>query len=279
MTDSSRKPLIKRWPHVLSEPLLHFLALGALLFVLDQTLLVQRGDPRQIEVPPSVYEQARTLFSGNMKREPTERDLGILVDRWVDNEVLYREGLALGLDKGDEAIRDRVIFKSLGVVQAGLTVPPPDDALLKRWFEDNKSRYETQARFDFLEAVVTSERKEEVLKKFVEALNGKGKSDTESSLSVFRDRPRDNIEQSYGPEFLKGLESVKPGGAWALLASTSGPRVVRLMELKPGTKVAFESIRNEVVKDWRNEAMSKQTTQAVRELTAKYRVVRQEERK
>ena len=38
---------------------------------------------------------------------------------WLDNEVLYREGLALQVDKGDPAIRERVIFKALS-----LTGPP-----------------------------------------------------------------------------------------------------------------------------------------------------------
>lgn len=276
MTEPDRSTFLNRWQVLLREPLVHFLALGLLLFVLDQVLLTKRGDPRSIAVPESVYEEARTLVSGKLNREPTDDDLRVLIDRWVDNEVLYREGLALGLDKGDTAIRDRVIFKSLGVVQAGLKLPPVDDETLKRWFEANRSRYETPTRFDFLEAVVTSERKEALLKQFVDALNGKGKSDTESSLNVFRDRPRANLEQSYGTEFLKGLESTEPGGAWIMLPSSSGLRVVRLMEIKPGTSASFDSVKNTAVKDWQNEAVSKQTTEAVRELAAKYRITRRE---
>ncbi|NCV69206.1 MAG: peptidyl-prolyl cis-trans isomerase, partial [Betaproteobacteria bacterium] len=154
MTEPDRSTFLNRWQVLLREPLVHFLALGLLLFVLDQVLLTKRGDPRSIAVPESVYEEARTLVSGKLNREPTDDDLRVLIDRWVDNEVLYREGLALGLDKGDTAIRDRVIFKSLGVVQAGLKLPPVDDETLKRWFEANRSRYETPTRFDFLEAVV-----------------------------------------------------------------------------------------------------------------------------
>lgn len=264
---------------VLREPMVHFVALGALLFGLDAALLVKRGDPSRIEIPEAAYQEARALFSSSAKRDPSTQELKVLLDRWVDNEVLYREGLALGLDKGDSAIRDRVIFKSLNVVQAGLNTPPPDEAVLKAWFEANRQRYDIPTRYDFLEAVVTSDRAEDKLRAFVSSLNGKGRSDAESSLNVFRDRPRPSIEQSYGVDFVRALDRAQPGGEWLLLPSSAGLRVVRLTELKPGTRADFDSLKNEVLKDWRSEAMSKLTSQAVRELGSKYRVVRREEGK
>ncbi len=54
---------------------------------------------------------------------------------WLDNEVLYREGLALQLDKGDTAIRERVIFKALSVIDASVKLPPVDESTLREWFE------------------------------------------------------------------------------------------------------------------------------------------------
>lgn len=266
----------RRW---LAEPLLHFLVLGAVLFALDHLLLAQRGDPRRIEVPDTAYEEARALVGDSLKREPTDRDLKVLIDRWIDNEVLYREGLRMGLDKGDSAIRDRVIFKALSVVQADLPTPELDEPALRKWFEAHRSRYDTPARYDFLEAVISGTHTEAALRAFVESLNGKGSPTIESSLSVFKDRPQPNIEQSYGPQFLQGLQGAVAQGSWLLLPSTTGPRVVRLLEAKAGAAADFNALRSDVLKDWRNEALAKVTTDAVRSLAGEYRVVRREDRR
>ena len=85
---------------------------------------------------------------------------------WLDNEVLYREGLALRLDKGDTAIRERVIFKALSVVDAGIKLPPVDDAVLREWFEKNRAKYDEPARYDFQEAVLAGERSEAAVRAF-----------------------------------------------------------------------------------------------------------------
>jgi hypothetical protein len=269
-------PLQQGWRQFLAEPLLHFLILGGLLFGVDHALLVSRGDPSRIDVPDATYIEAKTMFAEQMKRDPSPADMKALIDRWVDNEVLYREALAMALDKGDPAIRERVIFKSLNVVQSGLSLPAYDENTLRQWFEAHRSRYDTPLRFDFLEAEVSSDRAEDKLRAFVDSLNGKGRSDTDSSLSVFKDRPRTNIEQSYGAEFAQALERARPN-EWLLVPSTTGLRVVRLQAVKPGLPADYAALRNDILKDWKDEAMSLQTTKAVRELWHKYRITRRED--
>jgi hypothetical protein len=95
----------------LREPLLHFVLIGILLFALDHVLGLRRGDLLRVEVPEEAYIEARTLFTAQEKREPVAADMRLLIDRWIDNEVLYREGLAMALDKGDPTIRERVISR------------------------------------------------------------------------------------------------------------------------------------------------------------------------
>ena len=253
------------------DPLVHFFLLGAAIFAVDQALLKGRGDAQTINVSPAVQSEARTRFMDSLKREPSASDMKILVDRWVDNEVLYREGLALGLDRGDTAIRERVIFKALSVTQSGITLPRIDEAGLKAWFDARKDSYGEPTRLDFLEAVVTSDRSEPALRRFVEGLNGKGEIDAQSSLRVFKDRPRDNIVQSYGAAFADALQKMPPG-QWQLLESSDGPRVIRLEVIKPGKSVEFDAVKESVYQDWKDETMAALSTKAVREMGSKYRV-------
>ena len=113
-----------RWPGWLREPLLHFVVLGALLFALDHWRAGREADPRSIVVGTEVDIEARQLFKASRGREPGAEELAALRQVWLDNEVLYREGLALQVDKGDKSIRERVIFKALSVVDANVKLRP-----------------------------------------------------------------------------------------------------------------------------------------------------------
>ena len=102
---------------------------------------------------------------------PNSEELYALRKVWLDNEVLYREGLALRLDKGDKAIRERVIFKALSMVDAGVKLPAYDEATLREWFEANRAQYDEPARYDFQEAVVSGDKSEAAARAFAVSLN------------------------------------------------------------------------------------------------------------
>ena len=103
---SARRPL----PAWLREPLLHFAVLGALLFGVDHLVAGRDEDPRVIVIDPEVDAASIQVFKDARGRDPNEEELFALRRVWLDNEVLYREGLALGLDRGDKSIRERVIL-------------------------------------------------------------------------------------------------------------------------------------------------------------------------
>ena len=83
-------------PTWLREPLLHFVVLGALLFGVDHCSPAARDDPRTIVVDAEVDAKAMQVFKDARGRDPNEEELYALRRVWLDNEVLYREGLAFG---------------------------------------------------------------------------------------------------------------------------------------------------------------------------------------
>src|SRR5262245_35402563 len=144
-------------PGWLREPLLHFILIGGMLFAADYFIVGRTDDPRTIVVDAEVDRHARQIFKEVRGHEPNKEELYALRRIWLDNEVLYREGLALQVDKGDTAIRERVIFKALSVVDAGLKLPPVEEKLLRAWFEKNRDKYDEPARYDFQEAVLAGD--------------------------------------------------------------------------------------------------------------------------
>src|SRR5512138_1553922 len=155
----------------LKEPLLHFVLLGAVLFTVDHFIAASADDPRTIVVDAEVDKQAIDVFKASRRREPNKDELRALRRVWLDNEVLYREGLAMQLDKGDPAIRERVIFKALSVVDAGTKLPKYDDDTLSDWFEKHRAKYDEPTRYTFQEAVLPKGATPTAVRDFVEALN------------------------------------------------------------------------------------------------------------
>ncbi|MDH0866794.1 peptidyl-prolyl cis-trans isomerase [Mitsuaria sp. GD03876] len=272
--------------------MLHFLLLGGVLFGLDHVLASRADDPLLIVVGPEVDAEAAQVFAASRGRAPDAKELAALRQVWLDNEVLYREGLALQLDKGDVAIRERVIFKSLSMIDAGVKLPPADDAHLRGWFESHRDKYDDPARFDFEEAVLPGDADEAALRAFAAKLNGASSgtvsgggatatttppADTGAGLRVFKGRPHANLVQSYGAEFAKSLEG-STLGEWRVFRTVEGGnpawRAMRLVATTPAKPGDFNVLRGVVLQDWTDATSSEQRSAAVQALSRKYHIRR-----
>ncbi|MBV8036169.1 peptidylprolyl isomerase [Roseateles sp.] len=263
----SRRPL-SRWAR---EPLLHFLLLGALLFGVDRWLNPGSGEASEIIISAEVDEEARQLFKAKRGQDPNAEEMTALRKVWLENEVLYREGLALQLDKGDTAIRERVIFKALSVVDGGTKLPPVSDELLRGWFEKHRAKYDEPARFDFQEAVLEGHAGEAAVRAFVDQLNHGTPGDARAGLRVFKGRPHGNLLQSYGDGFARALEAAPPG-QWLALESREGWHAVRLEAASAARPAEFEVLRGVVLQDWTDATLAEQRSAAVAALARKYAI-------
>lgn len=257
-----------RW---LREPLLHFVLLGGSLFALDHFVASTADDSHTIVVGADVDSEATETFKAARGREPNHDELEALHRVWLDNEVLYREGLALQVDKGDPAIRERVIFKALSVVDSNVKLPPVDDRVLRAWFETHRAKYDEPARFDFEEAALAGTNSEASVREFVVALNSGTPGDAKAGLRVFKGRPHSNLVDSYGADFAQALEATTPG-TWQALLTRDGWRAMRLNAITPPKPATFEALRGVILQDWTDATASEQRSLAVRALAKKYKI-------
>lgn len=258
-------------PNWLREPLLHFLLLGGVLFAADHYLVSKADDPRLILVDAAVEKEAVDTFTAARGHAPNAEELKALRKVWLDNEVLYREGLALQVDKGDPAIRERVIFKALSVVDSNVKLPNMDDQQLRSWFEAHRVKYDEPARYDFEEAALSGDTSEATVRAFVEQLNAGTPGDAKAGLRVFKGRPHQNLVDSYGADFAKALESAKLND-WVALQTREGWRAMRLNQVIAPKPASYENLRGVVLQDWKDAEASQQRSAAVAALTKKYDV-------
>jgi len=267
----SPPPTAARWPAWLREPLLHFVVFGGLLFAADHFLVSRVDDPRTIVVGPEVDSEAIETFEAARGHKPSAEELKALHKVWLDNEVLYREGLALQVDKGDTAIRERVIFKALSVVDSNVKLPAVDDKGLRTWFEAHREKYDEPARYDFDEAALSSNNDEATVRDFVKALNDGTPGDAKAGLRVFKGRPHSNLVQAYGPELAEALIKAPPT-QWQALDTRDGWRAMRLNQIIPAKPADFDALRGVVLQDWTDATAAEQRSAAVAVLAKKYTI-------
>ena len=127
------------------EPFFHFVALGLLIFLV-RGLLDDTPEQYRVTVGPDDVRRIATGYEWQFGRPPTAGELSHLVERHIEEEILYREGVALGLDVGDEIVRRRVVQK-LQFLQEDVALPPePDEAALRAFHARHAERYAEPAR-------------------------------------------------------------------------------------------------------------------------------------
>jgi hypothetical protein len=92
---------------VLRAPLVHFLAIGAALFVAERWLAAPGPEP--LLVPASEKTRIHDELRRTLGRPPTERDLDFGLDAWIDEELLVREARALGWHRSDPVVQMRLV--------------------------------------------------------------------------------------------------------------------------------------------------------------------------
>ena len=133
------------------EPLVHFLVLGAGLFVAYNLTPKGRGpgEPGKIVVTQGEIEHLASGFTRSWQRPPTSEELAGLVRDRVREEVYCREAIAMGLDKDDTIIRRRLRQKLEFVSEDIAAMAPPTDAQLEAYFRAHADTFRVPQRFTF----------------------------------------------------------------------------------------------------------------------------------
>lgn len=133
---------------VLREPLLHFFLIGLALFLASEWHR-EASDPYRIVIGPERIETLANDYRMQYGVAPTPVQLKDLVDRYADDEILFREGESLKLGEGDEIVRRRVVQKMQFLVQNLHAPAEPSEVQLRSFYQSNKARYITPERRSF----------------------------------------------------------------------------------------------------------------------------------
>jgi hypothetical protein len=263
---------------LLREPLLHFFVLGALLFALYGWL--QGGlnkAPDEIVVTRGQQQALTTQFLATWQRKPTPEEMQGLVDGWVREEIMYREGLAMGLERDDPVIRRR-IGQKLSFVTDGEAPAPPSAAELQGWLDAHPDKYEIEGRFSLRQVFFDPQLHGQKLlvdvaaaKRALEA--GRAVAGDPTMLQAqLKDSTVSDLQKSFGDDFVLALKGVPIGGWQGPLRSEFGLHLVQLSATTPGRTATLEEARGEVERDLLQDRTSQASAAYYEKLRARYKV-------
>ena len=257
------------WRFFRNEPLLHFLLLGAAIFAADYTLHPPKRDERTIVVTRAMRQAMSTNFDEDRERPATPAELSAMVENWVASEILYREGKALGVDRGDDAIRDRVAYKLQLLIFSQLEPPVATEAQLRTWFDANQGRFDEPERVSFYMTPASTEAVARQHLADVQA--GRDAAELQRITRAVIGRPVPSLSASFGDAFRDALLAL-PTEQWTVLRSNEGWHLIRLDSRRPGIPARFEDHQDEAVQSFKTDEQRRRAWEAVQRLRAQYTV-------
>jgi hypothetical protein len=246
---------------LLKEPLPHFLLIGMLLFLLYGKVAPPFNDANRITVTQSGIATLASQFQATWSRPPTPAELQGLVDSYVRDEILFREGVALGLVKDDPVIKRRVRQKLEILIEEEGGSGTPSDAELTAYLNQNAAKFQMPPVLSFAQVLFDpatyGDTLESALSASIAALNGGAPAESQGKPSMLPGRVEklalDLVVREFGDEFGKALETV-PTGQWiGPVPSGFGVHLVYISERKPGYLPALEEARKAVTREWEND--------------------------
>ena len=252
---------------LLREPLVQFLLIGLVLFAIDMWLHPPVKENRTIVVTRQMQNSIIENYDEDHARKPTAAELKATIDNWVGEEILYREGRALGLDLGDPTIRDRIVYKLKVMLTDEAKSRDPTENEIQQWFSANHKRYDEPDRLTFLATAPVAE--EIARREYADVKAQRESEELQAQTRIFLERPRAAINPVFGDAFAMALDQAKLG-EWQVLQSTAGWHLVRLDARKAGKVALLNDVRDDAVKTWKSEQTLKTTLQAMDRLKARY---------
>jgi len=266
----------------LKDPLVHFLLIGASLFVLSAWRGERiRGGRERIVVTADQVAQVRDAAELLKGRAPTDDELAALIEPTIRDEVLYREALALKLDVNDDEVRRRLVDKMSYLTQDTADPAPSSDAELRRFYDESSARFERPelATFDqvFFSPAERGDSVDAVAKAGLAALRS-GRSPDEVGdhtplRGIYENAPRDQVEVLFGDAVAEALFTMPPGDWTGPFKSDFGLHAVRLRARSARRLPPFDEIRDQVAAEFAVDRRRERNEAEYRRMRAHYDVV------
>jgi len=277
----------KRIAEWLREPLVQFLLIGAVIYAAYAWF----GTPDDEEAQRTVYiseaqiSNLAAMWEKRWNRPPTDTELVGLVRAWLREDILYREALAMGLDRDDHIIRRRLAQKLEFLTNDIVEMQEPMDAELEAYFTQNIERFAAPDRVTFTHVFFNPDaRGDATLDEAAAALrrlqaagepNGEivDEGDRFMLQNSFSGASELDVRRAMGSGFAESVMQLEPGRWHGPVLSGFGTHLVYVREIEPAPAPVLADVRGEVLNEWRRVQVEKFDAEFLASLKSRYDVV------
>lgn len=275
---------------IVKEPLLHFVLAGAVIYLLFGLFGQSESDDAMVEENTIVVTEGEINWLGEMwqkkwNRPPSNIEMTGLVRDHLRESVLYREAVAMGLDKDDVIIRRRMAQKLEFLAQDLIQPEVATEEELQAYFQGHLEQYQLPPLLTFTHVFIDPDKRgDDTLKdadKLKAELIASAKvPDADSDLgdvfmlqSYYPERSESDLSKLFGGEFAKSIMALEPKEWHGPVLSGYGTHLVYVHDRLEFPAPTFEQVAERVREDHKNAAREKLNDEYIASLLARYKVV------
>ena len=250
------------------------LAGAALLIVAGPRVGPDNPSSRSIFLSRNEQAQIAADMAQAGERPPTAAEVERAIAAWVREEVLYREALRRGLDKGKSASRETLTAEMEAIFVRDAAALGVDDATLEEWMREHPRRFASDVFLTFDQVSFDSRGRAEVGRTLI----GGGADwmrvgDGADASARFQRAGRAVVTAAFGEDFGQAVERLEPGPDWqGPIKAKAGWHLVRFEASETGPLPPLDTVRGAVETDWRKASAEARATAAYETLRSGYTV-------
>jgi len=241
---------------IITEPLVHFLVIAILLFIIFEQANNDNDNSKIISVSEGRIEQIKQSFLTRWNREPLAKELENAMHHYAINEMYLREARSLNMDVGDKVIDRRLRQKIDFLIEDLVTTKEPTTPDLKQYYQKNIAKYQSLPMFSFQQIHLSIDVSEDELQQKIEfqkTLIAQGNTPQgELKLLPYQvnDKNALQIARVFGHNFSQQLTDAPLSDWFGPIESSHGVHFVSINQRKPATIKAFDTVKATVLTDW-----------------------------
>lgn len=275
---------------LLREPLLHFMLIGAVIFlVYDLQDDDYANDANRIVISKADIDHLNAILTKKQQRPPTQIELDGLIEQQIREQVMYREALAMGMDQNDAIVRKRLAQKVEFISSDIAATIEPTDNDLTDYLKAHPEKFESAAFLSFEQIYFNRDKRgtqtrDDALRTLTELNENNLKTETgQTEISNTGDSfmmglnhddiTEYGVSRLFGKNFAAELFKLETGDWQGPIDSSYGLHLVRITNKKDTQKAELNSVRDKVRNEWLSEQRHTMNEMFYQNLRQRYEIV------
>jgi parvulin-like peptidyl-prolyl isomerase len=260
---------------ILKEPLVHFLFIGASLFFIYAQVndTVSQSD-NKVYISKNQLNKIYSKWVDKTGKAPNKLEKKRLLDEYIEQEVLFKEAMAKGLDKNDHVIRKHLAKKMKFVFDDNTVLQKPTNEELKNLYKKEISLFQSTQNISFNQIVFSKDTKniEEEAKKLLKRLKS-SKSSKVSTIGKKVDLNKISVEKIFSKKFSNTIFNLELNRWQGPFKTKYGLHLVNIHSIIKTKAPSFEDMKNELEIKYTKQQLTQANKVFYKNLYKKYEII------